>query len=506
MSGRRLRAVPDDGLPRYAIAVRVSRLMGRGGDRFLSPDIQVTASRVAVERVGGVVDETVGDQGVFYDLDVSGTTAPSEREGLGAALELVRAGQLRGIAVYDLSRFSRDTAGGLQELEAIALAGGQVISANETIDISSPHGLFTTTIQLAANRLKRDEASRAWRATHQSRHDRGLPHGKVPLGYLHDGDGGVAVDPVLGSVITEAFGEYAAGATSQSAIADRLTVLRGRLTRQGVVSRFLRNPFYTGVVNYNGDVRPGQHTPLVPVEVFEAVQRRLREEFNSQPRDRVPISYLSGLIFCATCKQRLHSLGRPVALASGERPARLACSGMRTMGCAGIGTPQVRLLEEAVLAGVLVMASKLRDGTPEQVTRQARATRARAELTRLKTEEKALVASIDRAGVLLAREVYDEEAYAGTVAELRRDLQTVRARIDVAEGERIRSDRPIEEMANAAELLREHWNPAQDGTGGMTAQERRAAVRWFITRLELRPAAYRGQPLGERLDYPDPQE
>ncbi|WP_295847436.1 hypothetical protein, partial [Tardiphaga sp.] len=68
---RRLAVVPD--MPRFAIAVRVSRVMGRSGERFLSPEIQIDASRRAVERVGGLIDETVGADGVFYDLDVSGT-------------------------------------------------------------------------------------------------------------------------------------------------------------------------------------------------------------------------------------------------------------------------------------------------------------------------------------------------------------------------------------------------------------------------------------------------
>jgi hypothetical protein len=40
----------------------------------------------------------------------------------------------------------------------------------------------------------------------------------------------------------------------------------------------------------------------------------------------------------------------------------------------------------------------------------------------------------------------------------------------------------------------------------MTPQERRAAVGLFIEWVELRPAAYRGQPLAERLGYPDPEE
>jgi hypothetical protein len=115
---------------------------------------------------------------------------------------------------------------GLRELQAIAAAGGQVISAGENVDVATPTGMFSTTIFLAAAQLRRDKASKAWKATHQSRHERGLPHGKVPLGYVAAG-GQVTVDPVLGPAMTVAFEDYAAGRASQLTIAQSLTQLRG---------------------------------------------------------------------------------------------------------------------------------------------------------------------------------------------------------------------------------------------------------------------------------------
>jgi DNA invertase Pin-like site-specific DNA recombinase len=497
-TSRRLRAVPDTGAPLFAIAVRVSRVMGRSGDRFLSPEIQIGSATGAIERAGGQLDVTVGDKGVFYDMDVSGTTAPSDRAGLGAALDLVRAGHLTGVAVYDVYRFSRDTASGLRELEEIALAGGQVISATETIDVSTPHGLFATTIQLAAGRLKRDESSRAWKATHQRRHDMGLPHGKVPLGYRPDGDGAVALDPVLADPIAQAFADYAAGVISQVAIAARLTQLRGRLTRQGVVSRLLRNPFYTGVVSYHGDVREGRHDALVPVEVFEAVQRRLLDDKHAGPRTRIPVTCLAGLIRCGICHRPLHRRGRGALRADGRLVAMMRCSTMAD-GCAGIGAPKVAELEAAVRAHVLALAVKLRDGTPELVERNARATRSRAEITRLRAERQKLTTELGQAGALLTRRVLSETAYTATAAELERALAAVQAQLHDAESQHHKAAQPIERLESAAALIAAEWD-------GMTPMERRAALRLFIDWVELASAAYRGQPVAERLHYPEPEE
>ncbi|MCU1589242.1 MAG: cassette chromosome recombinase [Frankiales bacterium] len=491
-----LRTVPAAGLPRFAIAVRVSRVMGRSGDRFLSPEIQISGARGAIDRTGGVLDLSVGDSGVFYDLDVSGATAPSDRPGLGAALELVRAGRIAGVAVYDLSRFSRDTAGGLRELEDIAAAGGQVISAAETIDISSPHGLFATTIQLAANRLARDDASRRWKATHQSRHDRGLPHGKIPMGYLPDGAGGVAVDPALASTITESFVNYAAGTVSQVAISQRLTLLRGRVTRQGVVSRLLRNPFFTGEVSYHGDVRQGRHEALVTRDVFDAVQRRLAADKHAGPRDRVPVTCLQGLIRCEVCKKPLHRRGRgSLRPDTSRQPTMMRCSDMAA-GCVGVGAPKVAELEQEVRAHVLAMAARLRDGTPELALRQARATRARSDATKLRGEAKLLTASLGNAGALLARHVMDEAGYAAAVAEINRELASINARIVQAEDDATKGGHTAERLASAAALIEAEWDD-------LTPQERRAALRLFIDWVHLSPSAYRGQPVAERLHFPD---
>lgn len=497
MTGRaRLRAVPQ--VPRFGIAVRVSRVMGRSGEAFHSPATQEKAARRAVETAGGIVEETVGENGVFFDLDVSGATAPSDRPGLGEALELVRAGRLDGVAVYDLSRWSRETSSGLRELEQVAALGGQVLSASETIDLKTPTGRFSTTVQLAAHQLRRDEASKAWKATHQSRHDRGLPHGKIPMGYIRDGHGGVVVDPVLGDAITWAFSSYAAGTTSQVQIAERLSALRGVHTRQGVVSQLLRNPFVTGKVTYQGSVRDGRHTALVPPSVFDAVQRRLADERWASPRERVPQSFVSGLAFCGACHQPLHRRGRGAVRASGEVVAMFRCSGMDA-GCPGVGAPKIADLEEVVRAEVLRRAAQDKDSSATYATRQARASRARSTAAGLRAERDSLRESLGRAGALLARNVFDEDEYEATAADLRRDLTAVEARLREAEGRETTAAVPMKALASAARRIKQLW-------GVMTPQEKRADVRLFITRVELDPPAYRGQPVAERVRYPDPEE
>jgi DNA invertase Pin-like site-specific DNA recombinase len=485
---RRLSAVPD--VPRFAIAVRVSRVMGRSGERFLSPEIQISGSRTAVERIGGVIDVAVGDQGVFYDLDVSGAVNPDDRPGLGAALDLVRAGRLEGVVVFDLSRFSRDTAGGLRALEEIAAAGGQVLSASETIDLQTPAGVFSTTVQLAANRLRRDEASKAWKATHARRFEMGLPHGKLPYGYVN-AQGGAVPDPVTGPALTLAFMQYATGSVSQKALAEHLGALRGRSMRQGVISQLLRNRFYLGELELHGQTRQGRHTPLVDEVTFAAVQRRLSFERADGPHWRVPGSPLIGLVFCAVCGGPLYRLGDG-ARGGRPRPSRMVCSGLLARTCPGVGTPRVDETEDAVKALALDEAAQLQDQSPAHIVRSSRAARSAAELKRLRAEQTALLNQIGRLGVSLARDVMTEAGYREAVKQIQEELATVDRQVLELEVAEVSVTRPLEELASAADRIVQLWDV-------MTPLEQRAMLMVFLPAVRIRRAGYRGEPMAARL-------
>ena len=79
--------------------VRVSRVGGRGGDSFLSPDLQREEIARAAAREGLEVAE------IIEELDASG--GDSKRPGWNRALEMVERGEATAVVVYNISRASR---------------------------------------------------------------------------------------------------------------------------------------------------------------------------------------------------------------------------------------------------------------------------------------------------------------------------------------------------------------------------------------------------------------
>lgn len=488
-SPRRLRAVSD--LPlRFGIAVRVSRVMGRSGPAFHSPETQEIGARRAIEALGGVVAEDVGTRGVFFDLDVSGAVTPSDRPGLGEALELVRAGALDGIAVADLSRWSRETVSGLSELQEVRRLGGQVISAAETIDLETPGGIFATTVQLAAAQMRRDQAADSWRATHERRFEKGKAHGAVPLGYQRDLDtGDVGFDPVLEAAVRRGFEDYAAGTVSQVELAARLTAVRGRRVWQATVGDVLRSPFYLGKVRLGGRVGDGAHEPLVDQDVWDAVQRRLQREASARsPRERGKTHSLVGLLVCDLCDHALWRRG------GGERSPHVLVS-CRTAkdraGCPGIGNPRFDDIEAAVLAEVVEAAARLRDNAAELARLDARQARAGVDAARLRAEARDLEEAIGNAGVQLVRKVMTEQAYTATVTRLEQAATAVREQLLQLE-DRVAAPTPAA-MASAAARLAVEWE------AGMTASEKRAALAPFVKQVRVRPAHRPCEPVKDRV-------
>jgi hypothetical protein len=133
------------------IYVRVSRVGGREGVSFQSPEQQEERCRAQLKADGLQVGE------IFIDLDESG--AKVSRPAFDKAMARIESGESGGVIVYDLSRFGRNTRhvldGGVDFIESHDAA---FITCAEKFDTSTATGRFVLTLFAALRELEREQS------------------------------------------------------------------------------------------------------------------------------------------------------------------------------------------------------------------------------------------------------------------------------------------------------------------------------------------------------------
>src|SRR3989344_2801252 len=143
----------------------------------------------------------------------------------------------------------------------------------------------------------------------------GIYPSSAPLGYLNDPRTKTnVIDRKKAPTIRKAFEMYAEGKSRYEDIARFLfdngittgatrgwTKGGGKPLKREQIAFLLSNPFYVGRFRYAGEMYDGKHTPIVSKELFDLVQKVLKERSNkNRPPENNPQAYC-GLLSCASC-------------------------------------------------------------------------------------------------------------------------------------------------------------------------------------------------------------
>src|ERR1700722_951835 len=118
-------------MPVIDIYVRVSRVSGREGDSFKSPEEQERLCRAQLVALGHDVGR------VYIDLDQTGTTM--SRPEFDRLMDRIRSGQSDGMVVSKLNRLARKTTA-IDTILEIEKVGAKFICIEPTCDTSTPTG------------------------------------------------------------------------------------------------------------------------------------------------------------------------------------------------------------------------------------------------------------------------------------------------------------------------------------------------------------------------------
>lgn len=289
-----------------------------------SPDNQRDACQAHAERQGWQVAM------VEYDGGKSGTNF--ERGGYQRLLSAAKQGTIRGLVVWNMSRFGRaDLSATVKEFEEFRAAGCFIATTDvillQPIDILAER--FDITGQVLANaylsaRLARDVPPNMARRVQEGKWVSSAPFGYrvVPA---TDGKGSTLEPDDNAWAVAEIFRLAAAGATEKVLLAFVNTHgLRSSRSKTGKtlnrtsIRTMLENPAYIGKVVWNrrgvGKFRikgrrpasevvaaDGLHSPLVDMDTWSRVQQRLAERRTYRVNRKTRSYAIDGLTWCGQC-------------------------------------------------------------------------------------------------------------------------------------------------------------------------------------------------------------
>jgi DNA invertase Pin-like site-specific DNA recombinase len=333
------------------------------------------------------------------DLGLSGRTA-SHRDGFKRLVARVCLGEVGAVFGLEVSRLARSNADLARLLELARLTSTLVIDNDGVYDLSDINDRL-----LLGLKSQMSEAELHWLTSRMNEAKRaaarrGELRVPLPVGYVHDEDGNVAIDPdeEVAAAIRDVFAAFAqtgsaygvAGAFAGRRFPRRAyggtwagQVRWGRLTHSRAAG-ILRNPAYAGayvfgrrrskqVVSPDGSVRssvtelprgewevliPGHHQGYISWEDYLANEARLagnRTNAGQRP-PREGTALCQGIVFCGAC-------GRSMQVRYQDRYPRYECSHSRhdhvaTPLCGSVRADTV----DAVAADALLKAV-----TPDQV-------------------------------------------------------------------------------------------------------------------------------------------
>jgi len=280
---------------RSAIYTRVSTDQGLEQD-FNSLDAQREACEAYIKSQAHEGWRLVRDR--YDDGGFSGGSM--ERPALQKLLIDVQAKRIDVIVVYKVDRLTRSLADFAKLVETFDAHGVSFVSVTQSFNTTTSMGRLTLNVLLSFAQFEREVTGERIRDKIAASKKKGMwMGGVVPLGYrvearaLHIVDDHAAIVRSLfrryleaGSVVRLKQRLDAEGVRIPVRIDGGGRSTGGGLLSRGHIYKILSNPIYVGRIAHKGHVHEGQHPPIVPQELWEQVQRDLRDHLGAAGTER----------------------------------------------------------------------------------------------------------------------------------------------------------------------------------------------------------------------------
>jgi len=236
-----------------------------------------------------------------------------ERPALQHLLEDIRRRLVDVVVVYKVDRLTRSLADFAKMVEVFDAHGVSFVAVTQQFNTTTSMGRLTLNVLLSFAQFEREVTGERIRDKIAASKRKGMwMGGTVPLGY-DIRDRRLVVNRAEATTVKRIYERYLElgsvrllrGDLERRRIVSKVRVSKngvrsgGRQFSRGALYQMLSNPIYLGEIRRKKERHPGQHEPIVSRELWEKVQRRLRDQAatHRERPTKAPSSPLAGKVF-----------------------------------------------------------------------------------------------------------------------------------------------------------------------------------------------------------------
>ena len=200
------------------------------------------------------------------------------------------------VIVWKLDRFSRNRYDSAKYKAILKKNNVRVLSATEAISEGAEGIILESVLEGMAEYYSADLAEKVTRGMTENALKCRFNGSVIPLGYTIDDDKHYQINPVTAPVVLEIFQKYADGMSIKD-ITDELNA-RGLKTSRGTafnknsMRHMFSNRIYIGEYHFADIVIPGGVPAIVPVELFDQVNKQMTKNKRTSAKNKAKERYI----------------------------------------------------------------------------------------------------------------------------------------------------------------------------------------------------------------------
>ena len=271
-----------------------------------STDTEDRQVRSISDQLSELKELAVKEQIEVVDIFVEKQTAKAPgRPVFNEMLLRIEANEANGILAWHPDRLARNS-----------VDGGKIIYLLDTGKIAelkfptfwcdtTPQGKFMLSIAFSQSKYYVDNLSENIKRGHRNKVKEGIWPQMSPIGYVNVKGGGIIPHIDLAPLVKKTFEAYSTGNFTLREVRDKFNGLglKRKSGRELAVSNYqklLKNPIYTGLMRYNGEIFEGKHEPIISKKLFDSVQEVMMRKSKPHSKGLKPFLY-RGFFRCGEC-------------------------------------------------------------------------------------------------------------------------------------------------------------------------------------------------------------